>query len=324
MRLSRYCFRLLLKGKMHTKRLHFSCIVFISILLISPAATGQSDSINVKSEAVNKSRLNGLIIGGSALYAGSMTGLYFLWYKDYPQSNFHFYNDNDEWLLTDKSGHAFSSYYIGVAGYESLRWAGLDETKAVWFGGGLGFVFLTVVEVLDGFSAEWGASGGDLIANGLGSALFISQQLVWKEQKIKMKWSFHMSKYAQYNPKLLGSSFPERMLKDYNGQTVWLSANIHSFLHQDSRFPKWLNIAAGYGAEGMTGAVSNPSYINGVPLPHFDRYSQFYIAPDIDLSKINTRNKSLNLVLDVLGFFKFPLPAIEINKNGMKFHPAYF
>lgn len=227
-------------------------------------------------------------------------------------------------MLHDKFGHAFSSYYIGLVGYESLLWAGVNETKATWWGGSAGFLYLTVVEILDGFSAQWGASGGDLIANGLGSALFISQQLTWKKQKIKMSWSFHLTDYAQYNPRLLGSSVPERMLKDYNGQTVWLSANIHSFLHQESKFPKWLNVAVGYGSEGMTGAVANPAYLKGVPLPHFDRYRQFYIAPDIDLSKINTRNSNLNFALKLLGFIKFPLPAIEINKNGMKFHPIYF
>ena len=309
---------------MHIKLKHFLILFCISTLLISSPVIGQNDTLSLKSEQVNKARLNGIIIGGSALYAGSMTGLYCLWYKDHPQSNFHFYNDNDEWLLHDKSGHAFTSYYIGVAGYESFRWAGLDERRATWYGGSFGFAYLTVVEILDGFSAEWGASGGDLIANALGSALFISQQLAWKEQKIKMKWSFHLTKYAQYNPRLMGSNFPERMLKDYNGQTVWLSANIHSFMQKESKFPKWLNISVGYGGEGMTGAVNNPGQLNGVPLPHFDRYRQFYIAPDIDLSKINTRNKSVNFVLNVLGFLKFPLPTVEINKNGMKFHPAYF
>jgi hypothetical protein len=29
----------------------------------------------------------------------------------------------------------------------------------------MGFAFLTAVEVLDGFSSEWGASSGDIIAN---------------------------------------------------------------------------------------------------------------------------------------------------------------
>ena len=309
---------------MRIKLKYLTSLFCISVLLLCLPVKGQNDSIRFKPDKVNKSRLNGIIIGGSTLYAGSMVGLYSLWYKDYPQSNFHFYNDNDEFLQTDKTGHAFSSYYLGVAGYESLRWAGLDKKRAIWLGGSLGFTYLSVIEFMDGFSKKWGASGGDLIANGLGSVLFISQQLTWGQQKIMMKWSFHLTEYAQYNPRHLGSNFPERMLKDYNGQTVWLSANIHSFLQHESKFPKWLNIAVGYGGEGMTGAKSNPPRIKGVTLPHFDRYRQFYIAPDIDLSRIKTRNNNVNFALKLLGFFKFPLPTLEINEKGMKFHPAYF
>jgi hypothetical protein len=295
----------------------------ILLLFCSVAVIAQNNHLSPETDTINKARRNGLIIGGSVAYAGSMTGLYYLWFKNYPQSNFHFINDNAQWLQADKTGHAFSSYYLGLAGYESLKWAGVDEKRSIWVGGSMGFVYLTVIEILDGFSAGWGASGGDLIANGMGSALFIGQQLGWKEQRIKMKWSFHMTKYARYNPGLLGSNFPQRMLKDYNGQTVWLSGNIHSFLQKESNFPKWLNIAVGYGAEGMTGATSNPSGLNGVPA-HFKRYRQFYFAPDIDLGRIKTRNNTLNFALKLFGFIKFPLPAIEINKNGMKFHPVYF
>lgn len=319
------CFLILLKVMMNNRSKYSLVFSFILMLFCSVDVIAQNNIIPPATDTINRSRLNGLIMGGSAGYAGSMFGLYQLWYKDYPQSGFHFINDNAEWLQADKTGHALASYYIGLAGYESLKWAGVDEKKSIWFGGGIGFVYLTVVETLDGFSAEWGASGGDLLANGLGSALFISQQLGWKEQRIKLKWSFHMTEYAKYNSRLMGNNFPQRMLKDYNGQTVWLSGNIHSFMqNKETRFPKWLNIAVGYGAEGMTGATSNPADFNGVPLPHFRRYRQFYLAPDVDLTKIKTRNNTLNFALKLLGFIKFPLPAIEINKKGMKFHPVYF
>jgi hypothetical protein len=74
-----------------------------------------------------------------------------------------------------------------------------------WYG-----ICLTAVEVLDGFSSEWGASSGDIIANASGTALFVSQELLWKEQRITPKFSFHTT-YAQYRPNVLGSS-PEQML----------------------------------------------------------------------------------------------------------------
>jgi hypothetical protein len=112
----------------------------------------------------------------------------------------------------------------------------------------MGFAFLTAVEVLDGFSSEWGASSGDN-CKCFGTALFVSQELLWKEQRITPKFSFHTTQYAQYRPNVLGSSLAEQMLKDYNGQTYWLSVNLHSF-YKGSKSLNGL-IAIGYGANGM-------------------------------------------------------------------------
>lgn len=304
--------------------------IFIIILLLIISGKGniiyaqEADSSGYKSDTLNRKRLTLVTATGATLYAGSMIGLYSLWYKDYPQSSFHFFNDNNEWLQMDKAGHVTTSYYIGVIGYSTLRWSGVPEKKATWYGGLTGLVYLTTVEVMDGFSEQWGFSPGDMAANTLGTALFISQQLAWHEQKFVLKYSFHGSPYAQYNPDQLGSTLPQRMLKDYNGQTYWISANISSLGLQHTRFPKWLNVAAGYGAEGMTGATSNPSEINGVPVPYSERYRQFYIAPDIDLSRIPVKSKTLKLILNTIGFIKIPLPTLEFYKNGVKFHPLYF
>lgn len=295
-----------------------------AIIFAQKPALQHSIQDTTKSLKINKSRRTGLLIGGGLVYAGSMTGLYQLWYKNHPQSSFHFINDNHEWLQMDKAGHATSSYYIGLLGNEALRWAGANNNNAAWYGGSLGFAYLTVIEILDGFSAGWGASSGDLIANGLGSAAFISQQLIWKEQRVLMKWSFHMTGYAKYRPDLLGRSFAERAIKDYNGQTIWLSANISSFLKSESRFPGWLNIAFGYGAEGMTGANSNTAFHNEQPVPGFDRYRQFFISPDIDLTRIRTKSVLLNKTLKAFGFLKIPLPTVEFSSKGTKFHPFYF
>jgi len=275
------------------------------------------DSLNIK-------RAKGVIAGQTILGAGSLAILYGTWYLDYPQSGFHFINDNNEWRGMDKAGHSMTSYYIGKVGYESLKWAGVKEKKAVWYGGLLGLAYLGTVEVFDGFSKEWGASPGDLAANSLGTVLFVGQQLAWKEQRILLKWSAHLTGFAKYHPSQLGVSFPERLLKDYNGQTYWLSANLYSLAGMQGRFPKWLNLAFGYGAEGMTGGRANPIEINNMLVPSFERFSQFYLAPDIDLTRIPTRSKNLKLLLNAIGFIKFPMPAIELSKNGLKFHYLYF
>jgi len=256
-----------------------------------------------------------------SLYVGSFVGLYAAWYKDYNSGHFHYFNDNDEWLQVDKVGHATTSYFLGKIGYDMLRWAGVDEQKSLIFGGGLGFIYQSTVEVFDGFSRGWGFSWGDMAANAFGTALFIGQQAGWHEQRLSLKFSSHFTGYAQYRPELLGSTPLERIIKDYNGQTYWLSANVHSFLPESSRFPKWINVAFGYGAEGMLGGFANPDE-PGVPT--FDRYRQYYLSLDIDLTRIPAKRQWVRTLLNVISFIKVPFPALEFSKNGVDFHPLYF
>lgn len=300
------------------------CIALSTLAGINPECVNDSIGDKGDSSKIFHRRTTALVIAGGAVYAGTMTGLYNLWYRDYPQTNFHFFDDNDEWMAVDKLGHATTSYFVGRLGYRSFRWAGMTEKKAAWIGGLSGFYFLTAIEILDGFSSQWGASTGDLAANTLGSALFISQQLAWHDQKIMLKWSFHPTSFPGYRPDLLGSNSAQQIIKDYNGHTYWLSANLNSFAGSDSGIPRWLNIAVGYGATGMTGAASNPDSYNGTPVPPFERRQQLYIAPDIDLTHIRTRSATLKWVFEALGFLKFPLPALEISGKGVKFHPLYF
>lgn len=224
----------------------------------------------------------------------------------------------------DKIGHAVTSYNIGKIGYKTLRWCGVPEKKSVWYGGTIGFVYLLTIETLDGFSAEWGSSTGDLIANTVGSGLFVGQQLLWKEQRFSLKYSFHQSRYAKYNPDLLGKNFFQEIVKDYNGQTFWLSANISSFIKKENNFPKWLNVALGYSADGMTGANGNPSYIDDKPIPVFERRRQYFFSLDIDLERIKTNSEFLKILFTALSFIKIPFPTLEISKGDFKFHPLYF
>ncbi len=276
-------------------------------------------------DTLHKKRLT-LVLGSQGLaYTIMITTLYQAWYKDYPQSSFHWFDDNDEWMQMDKIGHATTTAYFGKFGYEFYRWAGVERKKAIWLGGSAGFFFLTAIEILDGFSEQWGASSGDLIANTAGTALFIGQQLGWDEQRFYLKWSYHPSEYAQYRPDLMGSGGIESALKDYNGQTYWLSGNVKSFLPSRSKFPSWLNVSLGYSANGMTGAKQNSKSYQGEPIPEFTRYRQYFLSLDVDLSRIKTRSSTLKFFFNLVNFIKIPFPALEYNsEHGVLFHPIYF
>ena len=92
-----------------------------------------------------------------------MYGLNELWYKNYPKSQFHWIDDNDNWLQMDKLGHATTAYNIALLGNNIFQWSGVSQKKALWYGGMYGMVFLTSVEILDGFQKD-GELYGDLIA----------------------------------------------------------------------------------------------------------------------------------------------------------------
>ncbi|WP_016989831.1 DUF2279 domain-containing protein [Flavobacterium sp. ACAM 123] len=274
------------------------------------------------SDTLNKTRKSTVIAVEAIVGTGALVGLNQLWYADYPRSAFHFINDNAEWLQVDKAGHIYSSYHLGRLGAEMLEWSGATEKDQLIYGSGMGFAFLTAVEVLDGFSSEWGASTGDIIANASGTALYVSQELLWKEQRITPKFSFHTTQYAQYRPNVLGSSFAEQILKDYNGQTYWLSVNLHSF-SKGSKIPKWLNLAIGYGADGMiTGrGINNELFL----MSKMERSRRFYLSLDVDLTKIDTKFPFLKTIFSVLNTLKIPAPTIEYSHHeGFKGHISYF
>ncbi len=263
-----------------------------------------------------------MIISEIVLVSAAYVALDQIWYADYPKSKFHFINDNDEWLQMDKAGHVFAGYHIGRAGSEVLEWSGMKDNKRLIYGAGAGFVFLSAIEIFDGHSEKWGASLGDLGANAAGTAMYVSQELLWKEQRIIPKFSFHTTPYANVRPEALGDGIQEQILKDYNGQTYWLSANPHSFF-KSSGIPVWLNIAVGYGAEGMI--TGRDRLVNTVFLPESSRFRQYYLSLDVDLARIKTKSQILKTVFSVLNSIKIPAPAFEITSKGTThFHVLYF
>ncbi|MGC4104466.1 DUF2279 domain-containing protein [Ferruginibacter sp.] len=265
-------------------------------------------------------------------YSGAMVALYSAWYKNYPQTNFHAFNDIGEWKGIDKIGHAYSAYAESKASMELWRWTGVDRKKRIWLGGMSGAFYQTVIETLDGFSSEWGWSWGDFCANIVGSGMLVSQELAWNEQRIQFKFSFHRKSYSdpslnQRSDKIFGNSTAERFLKDYNGQTYWLSANLKSFFPA-SKLPAWLMVAVGTGAEGMFGANDNIGKdANGNIIfnrTDIKRYRQWYLAPDIDLSKIKTSKKGIKVALNILNIVKFPMPSLEYSNGRFKLNAITF
>jgi Predicted periplasmic lipoprotein (DUF2279) len=303
----------------------FRRFVIVCVLLCGVGCDLHAQEFFNPSEHYNSGRVAGTIIVESAIGTIVTVGLNYLWYKKFPHSKFHYLNDNDEWLNVDKVGHATTAYNIAAIQSDVLHWGGVRSGTAALIGTATGLAFMSMIEIMDGHSTKWGFSKGDMLANIAGCVLFEGQQLLWHQQRISLKFSYHATIFPQYYPAELGSNFPQCILKDYNGQSYWLSFNIASFLPASTHFPQWLNVSAGYGAEGMVGAVKNPSEMNGKPVPYFRRYRQFYLSFDTDLYRLDGLSPLASTLLKVNRTIKTPGPALEWNEeDGVKFHIFYY
>jgi hypothetical protein len=276
---------------------------------------------------IRKLAITGLNVVG---YGGALLALNNTWYKNFPREKLHSFNDSKEWLQMDKAGHVFSAYFEGKYSMELWRWAGLERKARIWIGGLSGAAYQTIIEFLDGTSAQWGWSWADFGANCIGSGLLIGQELAWNEQRIHLKLGYSTEKYdasvLTRVHELFGKTGTERLLKDYNGQTYWISANLRAFFPH-SRLPRWLNIAAGYGATGLLGGFENKwtdAVGNEIVRTDIKRQRQWYLSPEIDLTRIKTNKVALKVLFQILNMIRVPLPALEITGGKAKLKALSF
>lgn len=294
-------------------------LLFLIVLNVSTHRVfAQEDSLRERKIAVGVS---------TALFSsGTLLILNQAWYKEYTTGRFHFFNDNTEWLQMDKVGHVFSTYQSARLLMQACDWAGFSTKMKYGLGAGAGFVFMTGIEIMDGYSRGWGFSWADQVADGLGTGLALAQDICWQEQRIQLKLSYSPSGLAKYNPALLGSNAKEQFLKDYNGQTYWISINPASFFSKKKSFLHALNIALGYGGRGMLGADNNnkASLQPDGTIVVAERERRYFLSLDLDLRKLPVQSRFLRSILSVVQIVKIPAPALQFSRQGIRMRGFYF
>ena len=248
-----------------------------------------------------------------AIYTGFSIGLWQAWYKGYELEGFHTFDDRGEWLGMDKLGHTYTAYHYARWAHQGLRWSGVPRGRAIGLAAGVSTLLQTTVEVMDGFSSNWGFSWADVAMNSLGTGGFVGQQLLWNEQRINVKvssWNVNHSEAPLFPireggpPTTLaaraadqfGETPWQRFIKDYNGQTLWLSTNPEILLGRtDPKLP-WLNMALGYSVHNVYGAYGNTWVSNGNryrPGELAPRQREYILSLDIDFDRIPTRSPAL-------------------------------
>ncbi len=279
---------------------------------------------------ISKKRKLVLATVQTSLWAGSLFTLEKTWYSNYEKSTFQTFNDWNEWQQMDKFGHVFSAYHITEQTTNLWEWTGTARKKAMLIGSISSLAFMNTIELMDAYSAKWGFSNSDLIANFAGTGLYISQALGWNEQRVRLKFSYHPRTYGELNERadqLFGRSNIERALKDYNGQSYWGSINVKSFF-PNSKLPDWFCLSIGYGADNMLGGFRNEwTTFSGEKVDRNDlkRNRKILVSADVDLSKLKSNSKFMKTIFSLFNTIKIPAPTIVFNTKGnTKLNLFYF
>lgn len=295
----------------------FTCVW----LLFSLLSWGQTDFFQPK-DSLHKGRFIGVSASIGTVWSGSLIGLSQVWYKDYEKIGFHSFNDSKEWLQMDKAGHIFTAYHLSDKVFKLYNWTGLDRKKSAWIGAGVGWGYQFSFELLDAQSSGWGFSWSDLGANTLGSGLFLAQELCWQEQYLKLKFSYSPSPYAQFRPAVLGSTHAERLLKDYNGQTYWLSVSPGS-VFKSSKIPQWIALSVGYSSDAKL-VGHNDFFQTPDGSKTFRAQREFILSLDLDVTKLPIKKRWLKTALSPFNVIKIPFPALVWQGNTMYGKWLYF
>lgn len=266
-----------------------------------------SFKLKEKPERIEKNNINYIKVGAiTGVTAGAFVWLHNYqsnaWWKD-QRGKFHFNNDWDYALSADKAGHFFDGLFVQTLYQGAFEWAGFKQTTAMWIGAGFSIIYMTDIEIEDGFATDWGFSPGDEIFN-IAGALYPIAQYYWKPlRNFNFKWSYYPSE------DLTAGSKNGVFLDDYNGQTMWLTVDVNNLLPKKAKkyWPEIINLTFGYGVDNYT--------------DYSKRYQNWYVGLDLNWEKIIPGNSKFMLWFKkVINHFRFlPLPAIRFNMHEVRY-----
>lgn len=295
-------------------------VLLVVTLSLALKSYGQNHFFQA-SDTLNNKRLIVTSTAIGTIWTGSIIGLSKVWYKDFEKTPLHIFDDSREWMQMDKLGHVFTAYHLSDKAFKLYRWTGLDRKKSAWIGAGIGWGYQFSFEMLDAQSSGWGFSWSDLTANTLGSGLFLTQELIWQQQFLKLKFSYSPTRYAAYRPEILGSTPAERLLKDYNGQTYWLSISPGAIFPQ-SHIPQWIALSAGYSTDAKL--VGHEDFFQSTDGSQFNAHREFVLSLDVDVTKLPIRKTWLKKALSPFNVIKVPFPALVWRGNTLYGEWIYF
>jgi hypothetical protein len=292
----------------------FKSLFFLVILFVlSQNIFGQSDSLKL-----NKKRV---FIVGSSL-AGALGGSYLYvqnsWWSE-KQEPFHFDDGADLTyaLNVDKVGHFMGGLEAADVFSSSMKWAGMQEEQALWYGAAFGSGLQLAIEMKDAYAPYWGFSKWDLALGSAGSLFPVAQYYNDDLKAINFKFSYYKQSDIYWELDRQRGKKPNKYAwqDDYPNQTYWLSVDVNHFT-ETCCWPDWLNLAIGFGLDDTQYLNENNTKMGG--------NNEWYIALDYDIPKMLKKWNSPTgkKVKHWLNYIHLPAPTIRISPK-LEFYPLF-
>ena len=261
----------------------------------------------------------------AAIFGATLTGLFVVQHE--MQQNtiwkdvgpFHIVEDYQYSLGADKFGHFYGTYMPSYFMSQVFMSTGFGYDLSHVLGGTLGLLYTSYVEVLDGYSKDFGFSPSDWYADFAGASFFVAQHFVPVLQNFQPKFMYVKPSWIGEKNRREAESF----IDDYSAQTFWMSINVHNLLPKSMKnyWPDFLELSVGYAVYSLCTcdwhglpcdpAISEPvskgAWGNRTLLIGLD-YNLVKLLPD-DGAFWNWLKQSLNL-------FRFlPAPTLEIGRT---------
>jgi hypothetical protein len=160
----------------------------------------------------------------------------------------------------DKLGHLYANYLTTRLYADVLTWGGFSRTLSVLSSTLLTMSFFSAVEIKDGYTAKYGFSVGDMLANVAGEGAALALMLAPRlDDSFSLKLLYYPSRDFRH---AVASDGAVNMPEDYSGQTYLLSFHLAAlppakrggFLEA----LRYLDLSLGYATRGYEPAPRVP------------------------------------------------------------------
>ena len=283
------------------------------VLVLSMSIVNNSYS-QIDSTKVNPYKLALVLTSGTSVLAGSYIYVKNSWWSD-QSTSFHFDDGTDLRYAKniDKGGHFLGGILVADLFHSNLKWAGVSDKKAYWYGAGMGSFVQLAIEMKDAYAPYWGFSLWDFGAGSVGALVPVAERY-WQPMKyLDFKFSYYKRSNLYWDlgtqQKPWAPPHPHAYQDDYINQTYWMT--VYPLKHHNID----VGLSLGVG-------LDDSQYLQGST--KVGGQNEYYIALDYDLKQVLKKwnTPTAKRIKHWLNYIKLPAPTIRISPT-LEFYPIF-